>query len=324
MRRATERESLPHEDVTTAAPVRSPVPAPPRPSSRLGRWLREPLLHFLLAGILLFAAYRALNPEEGARLASNRIVITDDDLRQMSLAWTAQGRPPATGDQWATLIEARVREEIMFREALALGLDKNDAIVRRRMAQKMELVVQELAKVADPTPAELRAWFDANPERFAQPARASFRLLYFSPERRGSRARADAESAKEKLATATRDAAVASELSDPFVAPDRHIDRTPEQIARELGADFGRSLFALKPTAEWQGPIESGHGWHLVWLDSLQARRIPAFEEVEQEVKATWIDQQNADARRKAYAAMRARYDVIVPERPKTAPAPDK
>jgi peptidyl-prolyl cis-trans isomerase C len=253
-------------------------------------------------------------------VASNRIVITDDDLRQMGATWTAQGRPPATADQWAALIEARVREEILSREAVSLGLDKNDTIVKRRMAQKMELVVQELAKVTDPTPAELKAWFAANPERFAQPSRASFKLLDFSSERRGGRARADAESARAKLAATGRDAAVAAELSDRPVPTDGHVDRTPEQVARELGRDFAASLFALKPIAAWQGPIESSRGWHLVWLDSLEARHIPSFEEAEPEAKAAWVEERSAEARRKVYAAMRARYEVVVPAPPKTAP----
>ena len=310
--------------MTPPASTVSPVDASPGRRSRLGRWLREPLLHFLLIGLALFGAYRLLNPDAGARSSANEIVITSDDLRQMSVTWMAQRRPPLTAEQWASLIEAKVREEILFREALALGLDKNDTIVKRRMVQKMEFLAQDLSKVEDPTPAALKAWFDKDPERFAHPPRASFRLLYFSPDRRGSRTRADAETVKAKLAKAARDAPVTEQLSDPFMFRDSYIDRTPEHIARELGPGFARSVFALKPAAAWQGPFESGYGWHLVWLDSLEPGRVPALEEVEPEVKAAWIDEQSAEARRKAYAAMRARYEVVLPEPPQAAGTPAK
>jgi hypothetical protein len=269
--------------------------------------------------LALFVAHRALHPDASADAAPHRIVITEDDLRQMSVAWMAQGRPPLTAAQWASLIETKVREEILFREALALGLDRNDAIVKRRMAQKMEFLAQDLSKVDDPTPAELRRWFEGRRGEFALPPRASFRLLYFSPDRRGSGTRASAETAKAKLAKATRDAPVPEALSDPFMFRDHYVDRTPDQIARELGPGFARAVFALAPTAAWQGPIESGYGWHLVWLDALERGRVPAFEEVEREVKAAWIDEQSSSARRQAYEAMRARYEVVLPAPPAAA-----
>lgn len=152
MWRAAEQRSVPGESLTPPAPAAGAVDASPGRASRLGRWLREPLLHFLLIGLALFVAYRALNPDAGARSSSNEIVITPDDLRQMSVTWMAQGRPPLTAEQWASLIEAKVREEILFREALALGLDKNDTIVKRRMVQKMEFLARTSRRSATPHP----------------------------------------------------------------------------------------------------------------------------------------------------------------------------
>jgi peptidyl-prolyl cis-trans isomerase C len=102
--------------------------------------LREPLLHFLLIGTALFVGYRVLNPNADAAAQSNRIELTQDDLLQMSVAWLAQGQPAPTPEQMRNLVEHRVREEILYREALALGLDKGDTIVRRRLAQKMEFL----------------------------------------------------------------------------------------------------------------------------------------------------------------------------------------
>src|SRR5262245_34872097 len=155
----------------------------------LGRLLREPLIQFLALGLLLFIGYRTLHPMAGPQ--PGRIELTADDLRQIGLAWVAQGRPAPTPAEMQSLVDGRVREEILYREALALGLDKDDTIVRRRMAQKMGFLFEDVAALREPTDDELRAWFEKNAARFTLPARATFRHLYFSPDRRGQHARDD-------------------------------------------------------------------------------------------------------------------------------------
>ena len=287
---------------------------------RWRRWLREPLLHFLLIGIALFAGYRALHPppDAGARpqvTRPNVIELTPDDLFQMSVGWLAQGRPAPTSDEMRSLIELRIREEILYREGLALGLDKGDTIVKRRLAQKMEFLAEDVAAVPDPASGELKAWFEHNAERFALAPRVSFRHLYFSPDRRGSSARADAERALARLIRAPDDVAVIALLADPFMFQEYYGDRSPEQLAKLFGAGFARDIFKLAAGA-WQGPIESGYGWHLVFADLITPSQVPAFEEVETDVKASFVDEQRAISRRKMYEAMRARYRVVLPEIP--------
>jgi parvulin-like peptidyl-prolyl isomerase len=269
-------------------------------------------VHFLLIGLVLFAVYGVLNPDPGQGGSLNQIVLTEDDLGQLHIAFTAQWRRLPTPEELAGLINSRVREEILYREALALGLDKEDTIVKRRMAQKMEFLAEDLSDLREPTTEELRAWFEKNSGQFVLPARATFRHLYFSPDRRGQGARADAIHALKKLAGKSEDSPVAAALADPFMFQDYYGDRTPEQLAKEFGPNFAQSLFQLKPGA-WRGPIESGYGWHLVWVDSITPSRVPEFEEVESDVKSTWIDEQRAEFKRKAYEAMKARYEVILP-----------
>jgi hypothetical protein len=275
-------------------------------------WLREPLLHFVLAGLALFLVHQALNPAAANRDASGRITLTEDDLRQMTIAWQAQGRPLPTAEQMQSLVEARVREEVLYREALALGLDQNDTIVKRRLAQKMEFLAEDVAALRDPTGDELRAWFEKNAARFALSPRASFRHLYFSPDRRGDRARGEAARALLKLAGKSGDWPGASALADPFMFQDRYNDRSFAQLANLFGPPFARAVLDLTP-GSWHGPIESGYGWHLVWVDSITPGRVPAFEEVEPDAKAEWVAEQRADAKRKAFEAMRARYEVVLP-----------
>jgi hypothetical protein len=131
----------------------SGAPLPSRPT----RWLREPLLHFLLIGLALFAIYRALNPAAVEQENRRRIELTDDDLRQLELGWTMQWRRPPTPEEMRRLVESKIREEILYREALALGLDQGDTIVKRRMVQKMEFLAEDVSALREPNREELEA-----------------------------------------------------------------------------------------------------------------------------------------------------------------------
>ena len=291
-----------------------------RGSSRLKRGLHEPLLHFLLIGLALFAVYRTLNPAALEQENRSRIELTDDDLRQLEVGWMAQWRRPPTPEEMRRLVDSRVCEEILYREALALGLDQGDTIVKRRMAQKMEFLAEDLSALREPNREELKAWFETNAPRFTVPGRASFRHLYFSFDRGGEHARDEADRALQKLADRPADAPGASALADSFMFQDYYGDRSPEQVANVFGAKFTRSLFQIEP-GSWQGPIESGYGWHLVWVDSMTPARVPAFEEVEPEVKAEWVAEQRAEFKRRAFEAMKARYEIVLPKAPvKEAP----
>ncbi len=282
-------------------------------SPAIRRWLSEPLLQFLAGGLLLFAGYHFVNPGSDRPDEAGRIELTADDLRQISIAWLAQGREPLSPEQMQSLVDARVREEILYREALALGLDKDDSIVRRRLAQKMEFLFEDVAALRDPTDGELRAWYGKNADRFTQPARATFRHLHFSPDRRGERARDDAERSLANLAGKPADAPEAAALADPFMFQDYYGDRAFDETARTFGPGFARALFEITPGA-WAGPIESGYGWHLVWVDSITPARVPAFENVEADVKREWIEAQRAEIRERAFEAMRTHYKVVMPK----------
>jgi hypothetical protein len=277
------------------------------------RLLREPLLHFLLAGAAVFAGYAWLHPEWVARDSSHRIELTHDDLRQIAVGWRAQGRPAPTPEEMQRLVESRVREELLYREALALGLDQGDTIVKRRLAQKMEFLFEDLSALREPTSAELEVWFAEHATRFALPARATFRLLYFSPDRRGDRTRGDATRALEQLASAPGDAPAASALADPFMFQDYYGDRSFEDVAKSFGPGFAAALFQLVPGA-WHGPIESGYGWHLVFLDSLTPSRTPALEEVAADVRSAWLAAQREELKERALADLRTRYEIVLPK----------
>jgi len=274
------------------------------------RWLREPLLHFLIVGALMFGAYHWLNRGAAGAAAPRQIVITTDDLLQMRIAWRAQGRPEPTPQQMQGMVETRVREEVLYREALAMGLQTEDVIVKRRLAQKMDFLAEDLSSLREPTPEELRQWFRTQQAEFAMPPRASFRHLFFGFDQRGAHAGDDAAAALARIGGKPADAEGLP--GDAFPLQGSYADRTPEQVAADFGGPFAQSLFAVKPGA-WSGPIESGFGWHLVFVEALTPGRVPDFDEIESEVRASWQNKQRAELKRMAYEVMRAKYSVVLP-----------
>ena len=286
----------------------------------LKRWLREPLLHFLLLGLVLFAAYAYMQRGRGGVESSKQIALSLDDLRTMDMYFESQWHRQPTPAEFQAMVEDKVREEVLYREALAIGLDKDDTIVKRRMAQKMQFLAEDVAAAHEPSTAELKAWFEKNSNKFALPSRYSFRHLYFSPDKRGKNAQDDAAKALAKIAGQPEDSKLALSLADPFMFQDYYGDRAPDALAKEFGPQFVVALEKLKP-GSWQGPIESGYGWHLVYIDTVIPGRIPAFEEMEPDVKTAWLAEQKQQAWQKAYQAMRSKYAVLLPDPSAQPPA---
>ena len=287
------------------------------------RLVREPLIHFLVLGAFLFAADRYLQPASSGTPSSKQIQLSPDDLSQMVILFQSQWRREPTTQELARLVENKVQEEILYREALAMGLEKDDTIVKRRMAQKMRFLAEDVAAAREPEAAELKRWFEKNKAKFSQPSRVSFRHLYFSPDRRGTRARDDAEKALAKLTGQPQDAKLAASLADPFMFQDYYRDRAPEYLGKEFGPQFAQAVAKLV-SGSWQGPIESGFGSHLVFVDTVIPGRVPGFEEIEPDVKTAWLGEQKALAWEKAYKEMRVKYTVLLPAPPdkETARAP--
>lgn len=287
------------------------------------RLLREPLLHFLLIGVALFVVYRFVRPNAKTTPSSKQIQLSLDDLAQLALIFQSQWKREPTAPELEHLMETRVQTEILYREALAMGLDKDDEIVKRRLAQKMQFLAEDAAP-REPTAAELRSWYAKNSDQFAMPARVSFRHLYFSPDRRATRARDDAVKALAQLAGQSEDAKLPESFADPFMFQEYYRDRATDYLSKEFGPQFAQAIAKL-PTGSWQGPIESGLGWHLVFVDTAIPGHVPDFEEVEPDVKTAWLGEQKALAWEKAYQDMRAKYTVLLPKPPEiasAAPAP--
>jgi peptidyl-prolyl cis-trans isomerase C len=286
-----------------------------RLSSALARFFGDSLIQFLLIGLALFLGYTLLHRGQSTVAPSHQIALTLDELRAMELIFQSQWQRQPTVEEFNGMVENKIQEEILYREGLAMGLDKDDTIVKRRMAQKVQFLAEDVAAAHEPATQELKTWFARNTEKFALPSRVTFRHVFFGFDKRGQNARKDAAAALQKLAGQPQNSPLAAASADAFMFEDYYADRTAEQLAKEFGPAFALGMFTLKPGA-WTGPLESGYGWHLVFIDSIIPGRIPEFEEVEPDVHTAWLAAQKAQAWQAAYARMRARYTVLLPAAP--------
>ena len=266
------------------------------------RLVSEPLVHFVLIGTALFyiGDQKAAGP-----LGRNEIVITEGDIDQMLVSWQVQGMPPPPPVAIRGMVEAKVREEVLYREAIAMGLDQDDIIVKRRLAQKMGFLAEDLSALQDPTAEELQEWFQAHREEFAQPPRISFRHVYYSFDTHEKNARA--------AAAQEVSAAAGPKNGDRFMFQNSYAERTEAELLTVFGPAFARNVFTLD-AGHWAGPLESGYGWHAVFVENKTPMSVPVFEEVEDDVKAAYMDARRTEFREKSYRMMREKYDVVLPK----------
>jgi hypothetical protein len=278
------------------------------------RLLKDPLVHFLAVGAALFAisAWRGESVTTGAE----RIVVTADQVAQARAAATAlQGREP-TAEELEALVEPTVRDEVMYREALALGLDVNDDEVRRRLIEKMSYLTQDLADPEPGSEEERRRFYASSPELFTIPSLVSFDQVFFSPGARGDALESDAAAGLAEL-RGGRDPA---EVGDRTPLRESYEDAPREQVAVLFGQTLADALFTAVP-GEWTGPFRSDFGLHLVRLRSRSGERLPPYDEIAERVAQELGAQRRREANERAYREMRAKYDVVIesPEETSTA-----
>jgi hypothetical protein len=277
--------------------------------ARIKTAFREPLVHFLAIGILLFVVFGLVNDDQSAR--GDRIEITRADLDQFVAIFSKQWQRQPSPQELQGLIEGRIREEVLYREALAMGLDKDDTIVRRRLAQKVEFLMGDASGVAEPDDATLRQYYEQNAERYREPPRLSFSHVYFSTDRRGEQAKADAESLLERLRAASPRVTQVPDEGDSFMLPFVYIDKRTDEIARDFGNAFPAQLAELEPK-RWHGPIASPFGIHLVYVGSREEASVPPLEAVRSRVVNDWLVEQRRVADERIYERLRSRYDISV------------
>ena len=280
----------------------------------MSRLLKEPLIHFLLGGALLFVLFAWKKGE--TEHALDEITIPASQVEVLLDSWARMWQRPPTPREAEKLIEDYVREEIYYREAIKLGLDQNDIIVRRRLRQKMEFLAEDIFLMDDPGDEQLRAFVHEHPDKFREPARLTWQHIYFSPDLRGDAASDDAHAVLADLASGTDEHDLAK-LGDASFLP-KTFDSTSEiDIARIMGADFVPKLLAL-PLHEWAGPLRSGFGYHVVRLTDRVDGRLPPLDAIRVDVLKEWQFAERKKFAETSYQQLRERYSVSVtmPEAP--------
>lgn len=276
---------------------------------------KEPLVQFLVFGVALFGVYAVVaEPEPSSD--RDRIVVTAGEVERLANYWEKRRLRPPAPDELARMISEHVREEVLYREALALGLDRDDAVIRRLMRQKYEFVTQDLGFVPKPDRQTLLDWYDANAERYRTAPRLSFTQVQVSLDRRGTAGEQDALLMLASLRAGTSPGAIGG---DGQLLQADHREVPVYEIAALFGPGFAESLAELEP-GKWSGPIQSGYGLHLVRVDKRAEGALPSFETVEAQLLADWTYEQRQMANDEIFARLLGRYEVVV-ERPAAAPA---
>jgi hypothetical protein len=269
--------------------------------------VREPLTHFLLFGVLIFLVAHAIE----ANSKRYTIDVAPADVTRIVNSFEQQYGSEPTPAQLGTMVDNYVREEIYLREALALGLDRNDEIVRRRMAQKYDFLLQDMAVPREPTTAQLQTYYTAHRAEFTVPERRSFDQIYFSIDQRGERATRDlAESALTRLLYGE------AVSGDEFPGPPVVSNLSLEEAGRLFGGDsFAPRVFEA-PQGRWVGPLRSGFGWHLVRVSQVTPAKARSFDEARADVRLSWIEADRLARNRVGYDALLRRYTVSRADRP--------
>ncbi|MEH6489475.1 peptidylprolyl isomerase [Hyphomonas oceanitis] len=270
--------------------------------------LREPLVHFVLVAALVFAGHAAWTAYADAR--DGTITVTEEDMERMAALYASESGALPSPEDMAAMVTDQVRDEALAREARRLGLDVGDTIIERRLAQKMSFMVSDLADTPAPSEATLRKWYEDHKESYTLPPSITFEHVYLNPERSGNTPGMDSESLLKSLNGPTP--VDWRTLGDPFMLQRAYGNLPIRETVRLFGADFARALFSLKPGPEWQGPVSSAFGQHLVHIVALEEGRLPPFEDVRAKVESDWHDEALRAANDKAIADIIKHYKVRI------------
>ncbi len=268
---------------------------------------REPFVHFVILGIMLFAGH-ALWQKHVVK-SERTITISPAEMeRQAQIFATENRRQPSDADLEGLLF-AHIEEQVLMREAMRLGLNEDDTIIRRRLAQKMRFMIDDVSVPALPDRAGLETWFNDNTHFFIRPETRSFEHIYLSPKGRADTVISDAE-----ILLGGGVADNWQGMGDAFMAGRSFNTLAQPAVQRDFGTTFAQKLFALPDTQDWQGPISSAFGVHLVRLTKVTPEYLPDFEDIQIEVEAVWLDEAKRAENTKALEALIAKYKVEVEE----------
>ena len=280
-------------------------------SNVLVRLLKEPLLQFLLLGACIYGAYGLFGAAEEDD-ADLTVVVEANRINSFVAQWQSRWNRPPTRAELDGIINQYVREEILYRQAVALGLNEDDPVTRRRMAQKLEFMTSDLARAVEPTDAELETWFQDNIDQFRAPDLLTFIQVFFDPDARDEATLGDANQVLLQLQQAGVPDSEASQAGDQFMLQNYFQSASELEIRKQMGGGFASALIDLEPGL-WHGPVLSGFGVHLVYVyEHTQAPPPVLSEELRPPVLEAWQAGQMQDFNETFYEALKSRYHIVV------------
>lgn len=289
------------------------------PMSVLSKVIREPLVHFVLIGAAVFGFY-ALMAGDGQEDVRDRIVVTGGRVEQLAKVFERTWQRPPTPEELRGLIDAFVKEEVYYREALKLGLDRDDTLIRRRMQQKLEFLTEPNDEALQADDATLQTYLDANRATFRVEPKIAFDQVFLNPDKPGEAAPVRARKSLEVL-KASEPGDVPADVGDPTLLQGSMKLSPLSLVARNFGDSLAAKLTDL-PENEWAGPIESPYGLHLVRVIARVDGYDPALAEIRDVVKQKWRADKRDAFQDQAYDQLLSKYDVVLPAAPETEAAP--
>ena len=276
------------------------------------KFLREPLLHFLFIGAaiyLLYAVFAETLPED----TDKTIVVSAGEIEWMQSSWQKRWNRSPTPKELDGRIQQYIRETVLYREALTMGLNQHDQVIRRLLAQKLEFLAKDLVALTPPTDEELVAYFNAHRDRYQEPTLYTFTQVFIDPDKRGDTTLDDAEAIKATLIARGDGIEDAGALGDAFMLQNYHPEKDQAGIQKQFGSGFAQSLVDLSP-GQWHGPVLSGYGTHLVYVSHISEPSPPVFAEVREQVVQDWTTEKSEELNEQFYANLRDSYTIVIEE----------
>ena len=264
------------------------------------QFLKQPVLYMFLLGILLFVVYRNISDFYEQR--NRQIIVSADQIELLKETFVRTWNRPPTDQELDGLINNQIKEEVYFRQAVAMGLDKSDPAVKRRLRQMMELMLDDNAQVY-PSEDQLREYLNANPEKFRANASISFQHVYFKAD--------EEQEARDALQPLKEGSVATREVGRPIMIPSEFTDESSNRIQNTFGADFAAAVFDLE-AGDWQGPVESAYGWHLVKISSIKKAEIPDLNDVWDAVEREWSFEKKQQLLEEQYQEIKGQYVITV------------
>jgi hypothetical protein len=267
------------------------------------RLFREPLFHFMVLGALLFLLFHFV--KVGSSAKQNEIIVSAGTLQTMSEGFQRIWKRPPTQKELGALIEDYIKEEVYYREAMSMGMDRDDTIIRKRLRQKMEFLADGMGYIKEPTEKDLESYLQKHPEKFRVESRYTFSHIYLNPE-----SSHNASELLVKLNTAGP-SADPRKYGDAFAQGYYFSNQSESNLSRTFGDQFVKQLSQVE-TGKWVGPIQSEKGQHLVFINDRTIGRTPPLSEVRKQVQSEWMTDEAKQTSEKFYENLRSKYTIKI------------